>query len=360
VFEASAFAPSAGGAGGHANKLYIPAVKYDHDANASIDSDELSAAQAALIGKAVSGSGVAAETKISNVVLSSDGRIVLVLDRDVEFTGFSAEGTIDSIAGTFTTGAIMVGSSAQYSAGGNISISNITPGGLNRSFTPRTGRDPLMQIEAAGNIELKNLLSRTLNGAVTNSNVLTLSSVANWEKGFGVFDVNGTQIGTVADVDGETNRVTLSGPVTLSDLDTVSAGVSQDQPLNDFSGMINVNMRAMGSVTLENSRFSPQSNLNVWADQDITFKGVSITGPDSNVSGKLSAVSNSKSVYLNTKRSEMEALKVQETLIGNNLGTSPQKVVTRTVMQAKAVDKTRRFQTMDELRLALAAFLPGT
>jgi serine/threonine-protein kinase len=30
------------------------------------------------------------------------------------------------------------------------------------------------------------------------------------------------------------------------------------------------------------------------------------------------------------------------------------------VMQAMAVDKTRRFQTMDELRLALAAFLPGT
>ncbi len=349
VFEASAFAPSAGvagGAGGHANKLYIPAVKYDRDANASIDPDELSAAQAALIGKAVSGSGVAAETKISNVVLSSDGRIVLVLDRDVEFTGFSAEGTIDSIsaegtidtiAGTFTTGAIMVGSSAQYSAGGNISISNITPGGLIRGGTPLTGKDPLMQIEAAGNIELKNLLSRTVNGAVTNSNVLILNSVANWEKGFGVFDVNGTQIGTVADVDREANRVTLSDPWTLSDLDTVSAGVSQDQPLNDFSGMINVNMRAMGSVALENSRFSPQSNLNVWADQDITFKGVSITGPDSNVSGKLSAVSNSKSVYLNTKRSEMEALKVQETLIGNNLGTSPQKVVTRTVMQAKAV-----------------------
>lgn len=30
------------------------------------------------------------------------------------------------------------------------------------------------------------------------------------------------------------------------------------------------------------------------------------------------------------------------------------------VMQAMAVDKTRRFQSMDELRLALAAFLPGT
>ena len=30
------------------------------------------------------------------------------------------------------------------------------------------------------------------------------------------------------------------------------------------------------------------------------------------------------------------------------------------VMQAMAVDKTRRFQTMDELRLALTAFLPGT
>ena len=322
VFEASAE--------DDAKKLYIPVVKYDRNLDGLLDDGEKSAARAALVGKPVSGGGVPAQTKISSVDFSDKG-IELVVDRAVVFSGFPADSGASKIV------AIVIGSQAGYSAAANISISNIshTLDGLNRDGS---SKDPVMEIEAAGNIELKNLLSRTVNGAVNDSNVLNLSSVENWEKGFKVFDVNGQPIGTVDHVNSTTKQVTLVHPVTLLNNDIVSVGMGDPgKPFNDFSKMVNVNLRAMGSVTLENSRFSPQSNLNVWADQDITFKGVSITGQDSNVSGKLSALSNSKSVYLNTKRSEMEALKVQETLIGNNLGTSPQKVVTRTVMQAKAV-----------------------
>jgi hypothetical protein len=98
----------------------------------------------------------------------------------------------------------------------------------------------------------------------------------------------------------------------------------------------------LGSVLFDGSKFSSNSNLHVWADLDITFKGVSITGDDlgqvAAVPPKLSAVSNSKSVYVNTTRAEIEALKISGDPLStsNRLGQGPE-VVTRTVMKATAV-----------------------
>jgi hypothetical protein len=76
----------------------------------------------------------------------------------------------------------------------------------------------------------------------------------------------------------------------------------------------------------------------VWADQEITFKGVSIIGESGDVSGKFSAVSNAKGIYLNTSKDAIDSLKTADPLpVSNNLSSGPQKVVTKTVMQAKAV-----------------------
>ena len=102
--------------------------------------------------------------------------------------------------------------------------------------------------------------------------------------------------------------------------------------------MTQVDIRAKGSVLLESSKFSSDSNLNVWADQDITFKGVSIVGASSDVSGKLSATSKSKSIYVNTNKAEMELLKNGNPLPdANTLAAAPVKAATRTVMRATAV-----------------------
>jgi hypothetical protein len=277
VFEASAFAPDDAADTEHGKKLYISGLKYDLNLDGAVDPDELRLADSALKGKTVSGDGITNGTTIVSVDFGSNGKIQLVLDRDAPLKGFATPGSIASASGTFTSGAITVGSTDQYSASGNISISNIILEGLNRDGG---SKDPVIEIESKGNVELKSL-----------------------------------------------------------------AVASGDSRYNDFSRMAQVDVRALGSVLFDGSKFSSNSNLHVWADHDITFKGVSITGDDlaevAAVPPKLSAVSNSKSVYVNTTRAEIEALKISGDPLStsNRLGQGPE-VVTRTVMKATAVSFT--------------------
>jgi hypothetical protein len=277
VFEASAFTPDLEVAGDHAQKLYIPFVKYDRDLNGIIDAQELTAAEAALAGKTLSGDGIPEGTRIVGVAFANEGKIELSLDRDVALKGSATEGSIASMSGTFTSGSIVVGSTGEYSAAANVSISNIILEGLNRDVG---SKDPVIEIESAGNVELK-----TLN---------------------------------------------------------VSSG---DNRYNDFRRMTQVDIRAKGSVLLDSSKFSSNSNLHVWADKDVTFKGVSITGDNPQdlpaVPPKFSASSNSNSVYVNTSREAIEALKMTGDPLSdlNQLGEGPA-AVTRTVMKATAVSFT--------------------
>ena len=277
VFEASAFAPDDAADTEQGKKLYISGLKYDLNLDGTVDPDELRVAESALRGKTVSGDGITNGTTIVSVDWSNDGKIQLVLDRDAALKGFATGGSIASASGTFTTGAITVGSTGQSSASGNISISNIILEGLNRDGG---SKDPVIEIEAKGNVELKGL--------------------------------------------------------------NVASG---DSRYNDFSRMTQVDIRALGSVLFDGSKFSSNSNLHVWADLDITFKGVSIIGDDlgqvAAVPPKLSAVSNSKSVYVNTTRAEIEALKISGDPLStsNRLGQGPE-VATRTVMKATAVSFT--------------------
>ena len=342
VMEASLFIPDSGDASAYANKLYVPLLKYDRDLDERLNSNELEDARDALVGKSVRvGSAQDAVTAtISSVAVRGDGMLELVLNGPLAFNGMVTAGSLASAGDTFTSGtfssaAVTIGTPAQYLADAKVSISNIVLGGVNINGG---SKDPFMNIESAGNFELKNLFSRTVNGGTTASRVLNVNSTANWREGLGVFDVNGTYQAKIVSVDHEKNQVTLDYEVTFENSDVVSAGVYERYSYNDFSSMLNVDIRAMGSVLVENAKFSNESNLSVWADQEITFKGVSIISQTTDVSAKLSAVSNSKSIYLNTNKGEIDILKVGDPLPdGNNLSTSPQKVVTRTVMQAKAV-----------------------
>jgi hypothetical protein len=340
VMEASLFIPDSGDASAYANKLYVPLLKYDRDLDGRLNSNELEDARDALVRKSVKVGSAQDAVTISSVAVRGDGMLELLLDGPLAFNGMVTAGSLASAGDTFTSGtfssaAVTVGAPAQYSADAKISISNIVLGGVNINGG---SKDPFMNIESAGNFELKNLLSRTVSGGTTASRVLNVSSTANWKEGLGVFDVNGGYKAKIVSVDHEKNQVTLDWEVTFEDLDVVSVGVYDLSSYNDFSSMVNVEIRAMGSMLLENAKFSNTSNLNVWADQEITFKGVSIIGASSDVSAKFSAVSNSKGIYLNTNKDAIDALKTADPLPdSNNLSSGPQKVVTKTVMQAKAV-----------------------
>jgi hypothetical protein len=340
VIEASLFIPDSGDAAAYANKLYVPLVKYDRDLDEQLNSNELEDARNALVGKSVGVGGAVPTRTISSVSVSGGGMLELVLDGTLPFNGMATEGSLDTLtsgtfSGTFSSAAVTVGTPSQYSADAKISLSNIVLGGLNINAG---SKDPLIDIQSAGDFELKNLFSRTVNGGTTASRVLNVSSTVNWEAGLGVFDVNGDYKAKIVSVDHVNNQVTLDWDVTFEHLDVVSAGVYDRYSYNDFSSILNVDIRAMGSVLMENAKFSNKSNLSVWADQEVTFKGVSIIAQTTDVSAKLAAVSKSKSIYLNTSKVEIDALKLGDPLpVVNNLKTSPTKMVTKTVMQAKAV-----------------------
>jgi len=111
----------------------------------------------------------------------------------------------------------------------------------------------------------------------------------------------------------------------------IEASGKIDLKENDFTKLQEASLRSFKKdILLDGDLFSSSSKIDVWAEGDITFKGVSVNSGES--SGNVTLKSDSKSVYANTSRNEFESLKSN-----NQLHTVPTALTTRKVFRATAV-----------------------
>lgn len=108
---------------------------------------------------------------------------------------------------------------------------------------------------------------------------------------------------------------------------------------SDFSYATSIDLRTNLNAMLTSTKFQDIEDLSVWADQDITFEAVSITGDQMSQTSSVSATSNQGNVYLNSSKTNSSF----ETELLTDVAGKTVKVpayTTKTVMVAKKVNFT--------------------
>ena len=262
----------------YADKLYVPIAKYDSDQNGVISQSELSAAHTLLSGKSVSGANVPTGTTIQGV------------SRAVSVPSNAADADAQSYSNML-----------ELNLSGPVAFSGQERDGSVTETTSVAGKFK------TGTITIGETSADFPEGTIAISSIRP----------------DGVKRGATSAVDLKI-EIQATGSLELND--------------NDFSVMTHVDLRSKQAALLENNLFASDAELNVWAHEDITFKGVSVyneprTGGATNP--KVSVESNSKSVYVNTNRNEFVTLNAA----GLHTAPTTQKA-TRTVFKATAVSFT--------------------
>jgi hypothetical protein len=255
-----------------ANKLYVPIAKYDSNQNGVIDADELDDAEVLLLNKSVSGANVPAGTTIQGV-----SRAVSVPSNAAEADAQSLSNMLELVLSGTVSFSGEAKSGSLGSDAGNFKTGTITIGETSADFPE-------------GTIAISNVRTEGVNRGGTSAVDLKI-------------------------------KIEATGDLELRN--------------NEFELMTHVDLRAKQAALLENNLFASDAELNVWAHEDVTFSGVSVNTASTAggaLNPKVSVESNSKSVYVNTSKVAVDALKS-----GGNMHVGPVNVATRTVMKATAV-----------------------
>jgi hypothetical protein len=259
----------------YADKLYVPIAKYDSDQNGVISDAELAAAVGLLVNKSVSGANVPTGTTIQGV------------SRAVSVPSNAAEADAQSLSKMLELVLTQTVAFSGDEKNGSV-----------------TGTDSVAGKFRTGTITIGETSADYPEGTIAISNIRP----------------DGVKRGATSAVDLKI-EIQAAGSLELKD--------------NDFSIMTHVDLRSKQAALLEDNMFASDTELNVWAHEDITFKGVSVYS-EPRMGGapnpKVWVESNSKSVYVNTSRGAVAAMNAS---VGPHDG--PAKVAARTVMKATAV-----------------------